>query len=129
MKRAVALALGLAGAALLGADDAERVADPPLCREVIERRGEQSEIEALTRAETERARAAHRAHRESQKLMRTTLGGGRGAIAHGALQKADAAERRRAEATREGKVLCYCRHRRGDPLREDCEALYPVVIP
>ena len=125
MTRTRLVALALVSALLLGAEpDPE---DPPLCREAIESRPEQSALEALADAEKQLAVEARRARREARKIMRETLGAG--AAARVQLPAYEAHARRESEARRDGKVLCYCRNRRGDPHRDDCELLYPVVIP
>ena len=108
----------------LGADpDPE---DPPLCVEAIARHPESTALEALAEEEKSLAAAARRARREARKLMRETLG--TGSAARAALPAYEKLAREEADAKRAGKVLCYCRERRGDPHREDCELLYPVVI-
>jgi len=101
--------------------------DPPLCREAIERHPDATALEALAEEEKQRAIVARRAQREARKIMRKTLGAGAAARVH--LPAYEAHARRESEARRDGKTLCYCRNRRGDPHRDDCELLYPVVIP
>ena len=100
--------------------------DPPLCREALARHPEATALEALAEEEKQRALEARKAQREARKVMRQTLGAG--AAARAQLPAYEALARKQAEAKRAGKVLCYCRERRGDPHREDCELLYPVVI-
>ncbi len=123
MKRALLL-LGVALPCLAAEPDPE---DPPLCREAIEARPEVGALEALAEAEKELAIDARRARNAARKIMRKTLGAG--AAARARLPTYEEQMRRESEARRDGKVLCYCRQRRGDPHREDCERLYPVVIP
>lgn len=101
--------------------------DPPPCREAIARHPDATALEALAAEEERVATEARHARREGRKVMRKTLGAGVGAKAQ--LPVFDALARRDSEARRVGKILCYCRLRRGDPYREDCELLYPAVIP
>ena len=91
--------------------------NPPICR---------AALEALAQAEQESVKRAKALLREGKKLMRATLGGGRSA--RNQLPAFDAIAAREVEARAEGRVLCFCRKRRGDPHRQDCEALYPVKI-
>ena len=100
--------------------------DPPLCREALARHPEATALEALAEEEKRLARLARVARREARKLMRETLG--IGAAARAKLPAYEALAVRESEAKRAGKALCYCRQRRGDPHRQDCELLYPVVI-
>jgi hypothetical protein len=100
--------------------------DPPPCRAAIEAHPEQTALAALAEEEKRLAAEARRARREARKLMRETLGAG--AAARAKLPAYEALMAREADARRAGKSLCYCRKRRGDPYREDCERLYPVVI-
>jgi hypothetical protein len=58
--------------------------------------------------------------------MRAAMG--TGTAARASLPEYEALTARASDARRAGKSLCYCRHRRGDPHREDCEILYPMVI-
>jgi hypothetical protein len=123
--RRTGLAILLAAAlGALGADPAPE--DPPLCREAIELHPDASALEALSREEARQAEIARDARREARKLMRETLGAGSSGAAQ--LPAYEALSRRESEARRDGKVLCYCRERRADPHREDCELLYPAVI-
>lgn len=121
------LALSLAATALLCLGAEPDPEDPPLCAAAIARRPDATALEALGAAEKQLAREAREARREARKLMRQTLGAG--AAARATLPAYEALARKEGEAKRAGKVLCYCRERRGDPYREDCELLYPVVIP
>ncbi|MGH0028235.1 MAG: hypothetical protein ACQGVC_00465 [Myxococcota bacterium] len=119
---ALLVLLGSTGAA--GAEpDPE---DPPLCRQAIETRPDTTALEALADEEKRLATEARRARRAARKVMRETLGAGAGARAK--LPEYEAHVAREAEAKRRGKVLCYCRERRGDPHRQDCELLDPMVI-
>ena len=101
--------------------------DPPLCREALARHPKATALEALTEEEKRLATLARRARRDARNIMRKTLGVGAAAL--GELPAYEALARREAEARAAGKALCYCRERRGDPHREDCELLYPAVIP
>jgi hypothetical protein len=101
--------------------------DPPLCREALARHPEASALEALAEEEKRLAVEARGLRREARRVMRQTLGAG--AAARAQLPAYEALSRRESEAKRAGKTLCYCRQRRGDPHREDCELLYPAVIP
>ncbi len=100
--------------------------DPPLCREALARHPEATALEALAEEEKHLATLARRARRDARKIMRKTLGVGAAAL--GQLPAYEALAHKEAEARATGKVLCYCRERRGDPHREDCELLYPAVI-
>jgi hypothetical protein len=100
--------------------------DPPVCRAALEARPDEAPLEALAHAEQAALRRAKARQREGKKLMRETLGGGRSA--RNRLPAFDAIAVREAEARAEGRSLCFCRKRRGDPHRQDCEALYPVKI-
>jgi hypothetical protein len=122
-RRHLALLL-LAALPALGAEPAPE--DPPLCREALALHPDASALEALTREEARQAEIARDARREARKLMRETLGAGAAGAAQ--LPAYEALARRESEAKRDGKVLCYCRERRGDPHRDDCELLYPAVI-
>ncbi len=110
---------------LLGAEP--EADDPPVCREALARHPEATALEALAEEEKELAVAARRARRDARKIMRETLGVGAAAL--GRLPAYEALARKESEARAAGKALCYCRERRGDPHREDCELLYPAVIP
>lgn len=123
MRRRLRLA-GLALALLAATPDPE---DPPLCREALEARPQKSALEALAGEEQRLADEARTAAREARQLMRKSLGAG--AEGRALLPDYEAAMRRQDEAKRRGKVICLCRERRRDPHREDCELLYPVVIP
>ena len=101
--------------------------DPPLCREALARHPEATALEALAEEEKRLAIEARGLRREARKLMRQTLGAGVAARAQ--LPAYEALSRKESGAKRAGKTLCYCRQRRGDPHREDCELLYPAVIP
>jgi hypothetical protein len=101
--------------------------DPPLCQQAIAAKPEKPPLDALAAAEQDAAMRASRAGREAAKQMRAHIGDG----PQGALGASDTAERllrQQADARREGKVLCHCRQRRGDPDREDCEFLYPEKL-
>jgi hypothetical protein len=113
-----------AAVSALAADPAPE--DPPLCREALALHPDAGALEALSREEARQAEIARDARREARKLMRETLGAGAAGAAQ--LPTYEALARREAEAKRDGKVLCYCRERRGDPHRDDCELLYPAVI-
>lgn len=127
MSRALASVLAglvLASAAPAAEPDPD---DPPLCRAAIEARPGMSALEALGREEKRLAAQARSARREARKLMRDTLGAGAGARA--VLPAYEAWMARESDARRAGKSICHCRERRNDPLRDDCERLYPVVLP
>ena len=109
---------------LLGA--APEPDDPSVCREALARHPEATALEALAEQEKRFAALARRARRDARKIMRATLGVG--AAARGQLPAYEELARRESEARAIGKALCYCRNRRGDPHREDCELLYPAVI-
>ena len=100
--------------------------DPPVCREALARHPEATALEALAEEEANIAGEARRARRDARKIMRKTLGAG--AAGRIQLPAYEALAHKDAEARRAGKILCYCRERRGDPHREDCVLLYPVVI-
>lgn len=100
--------------------------DPPLCREAIAAHPEATALEALAEEEKRLALEGIRAKREARNLMRKNLGVGRAAAR--SLPEYEALMARESDARRAGKSLCYCRKRRGDPHREDCEILYPMVI-
>ncbi len=98
--------------------------DPPPCRDALAASPELPALRALEQAEQQAARRAREARRAAQKLLRKNIGvGARAGLA--GVDAADALLRQEADARREGKVLCHCRERRGDPNREDCEFLYP----
>jgi hypothetical protein len=102
--------------------------DPPLCRDALAAQPQQSALDALARAEEGAARRGRAARAQARTLMRKHLGAGQ----RDGLAASDAAEallRQAADASREGKVLCHCRQRRGDTNRQDCEALYPEKLP
>jgi len=121
---ALAAALGIAlQAAPLHAEE-PRPEDPPLCRAALAASPELPAQAALERAEQQAAKRAREARRAAQKLLRGNLGAGAEAGLAGA-DAADALLRQEADARRQGKALCHCRQRRGDPNREDCEFLYP----
>jgi hypothetical protein len=102
--------------------------DPPRCREALAAHPEDDALEALARAEADAATSARKARAEARRILRKHIGTGeQGGLA--ATEAADAQLRRAAELRREGKVLCHCRQRRGDPDREDCEFLYPEKLP
>jgi hypothetical protein len=128
--RAAGAWLALAAALWIGAQAAALRAeeplpeDPPLCRDALAASPELPAQAALERAEQQASKRAREARRAAQKLLRGNLGAG----AQGGLAGADAADallRQEADARRQGKALCHCRQRRGDPNREDCEFLYP----
>jgi hypothetical protein len=119
--------LALAAAALLSLGAEPDPEDPRLCIEAIERHPDATALAALAEEEKRLAVEARRLRREARKLMRGTLGAGPEARAQ--LPAYEALSRREAEAQRDGRVLCFCRQRRGDPHREDCQLLYPVVLP
>lgn len=100
--------------------------DPPVCREALARHPDATALEALAEEEKRVAREARTAQRRARKLMHDHLGTGSAVALR--LPEYDALTRRVSEAKRVGKALCYCRERRGDPHREDCERLYPEVI-
>jgi hypothetical protein len=104
---------------------AEPVAgDPPLCQQALMEHPEEAPLAALASAEQDAAQRAAHAGREAAKILRKQIGAGpEGGLS--ATTAADALLRHQAEARREGKVLCHCRQRRGDPDRSDCEFLYP----
>jgi hypothetical protein len=124
VKRPLLALLALAALPALAADPAPE--DPPLCREALELHPDVDALEALSLEEARQAGIARDARREARKLMRETLGAGAAGAAQ--LPAYEALSRRESEARRDGKVLCYCRERRGDPHRDDCELLYPAVI-
>lgn len=124
MTRARVCGLLLAALLAIGAEPAPE--DPPLCVEALALHPDAGALEALAREEARLAEVARDARREARKLMRQTLGAGAAGAAQ--LPAYEALSRRESEARRDGKVLCYCRERRGDPYREDCELLYPAVI-
>lgn len=125
--KARALRFGLIVTALFALGAEPDPEDPPLCREALERQPDATALEALAEEEKQLAALARKARREARKLMRGTLGAG--AAARAQLPAYEALAREESEAKRAGKTLCYCRQRRGDPHREDCELLYPAVIP
>lgn len=125
MRAAGRLGLALL-AALAGLGAAPDPEDPPLCREALAARPDAEALVALAREEQRLAEEARRAARQARKLMRQNLGAG--AEARAVLPEYEALMRRQQEAKRRGKVICLCRERRGDPHREDCELLYPVVL-
>lgn len=101
--------------------------DPPLCQEALIEHPGEAPLAALARAEQDAAQRAANAGREAAKILRKQIG----ADTEGGLSAATSAElllRHQADARREGKVLCHCRQRRGDPDREDCEFLYPEKL-
>jgi hypothetical protein len=101
--------------------------DPPLCQEALMEHPEDPPLAALARAEQEAAQRAANAGREAAKILRKQIGGGpEGGLS--ATTAADALLRHQAEERRDGKVLCHCRQRRGDPDRTDCEFLYPEKL-
>jgi len=100
--------------------------DPPLCREALARHPDATALEALAEEEKRMSKEARDAKREARKLMRETLGAG--AAARARLPAYEALAARESQARAAGKALCYCRERRGDPHRQDCELLYPMVI-
>lgn len=118
---------GLLALALLLLAAKPEADDPPLCREALARHPEATALEALAEEEKQLATLARRARRDARNIMRKTLGVGAAAL--GELPAYEALARREAEARAAGKALCFCRERRGDPHREDCELLYPAVIP
>jgi hypothetical protein len=123
---ALVAAHALAAAAARAAEPAPE--DPPPCRDALAAHPDESALAALARAEDDVAARARKARVEAQKILRGHLGDG----AQGGLAGSDRAEpllRRADELRRAGKVLCHCRQRRGDPLREDCEFLYPERLP
>jgi hypothetical protein len=126
---AALLMLGLVAPAARAEPNAEPTPpsdDPPVCRAALEARPDAPALDALVQAEQEALRRAKARQREGKKLMRETLGGGRSARHR--LPAFDAIAAKEADARAEGRALCFCRKRRGDPHRQDCEALYPVKI-
>jgi len=121
---ALAAALGIAAAAALLRAEEPLPEDPPLCREALAASPNLAAVPALERAEQQAARRAREARRAAQKLLRGNLGAGAQAGLAGT-DAADALLRQEGDARREGKTLCHCRQRRGDPNRADCEYLYP----
>jgi len=122
---AVALALTAAPRGRAGEPSPD---DPPLCREAIAARPDESALDALAHAEEDLASRARRANAEAQRIIRKHIGDGE----QGGLAATDAAEpllRRASELRKAGKLICHCRQRRGDPQREDCEYLYPEKLP
>lgn len=122
------LAFGVCASQAAGEPNAERAVpeDPPVCRAAFDARPDDSALDALSHAEKQALRRAKAHRREGKKLMRETLGGGPSARKR--LPAFDAIAAREAEARADGRALCFCRKRRGDPYRQDCEALYPVKI-
>lgn len=102
--------------------------DPPLCREAILAEPSRSALDALARAEEATSRRAREATAAARRVMHKNIGGGpQEGLA--AADEADALLRQAADARRDGRALCLCRERRGDPDREDCEYLYPEPLP
>ena len=123
--------LALALAALVAAPPARAADasadDPPLCREAIAGRPDESALDALAHAEEDLASRARKANAEAQRVVHKHIGDGE----TGGLAAADAAGpllRQAAELRKAGKAICHCRQRRGDPQRADCEYLYPEKL-
>jgi hypothetical protein len=132
MRRSSGVALAIAALALAAAPRLRAAEpspdDPPLCREALAARPDESALDALARAEEDLASRARKARAEAQRIMRKHIGDGE----QGGLAGADAIEpllRRASELRRAGKAICHCRQRRGDPQRTDCEYLYPEKLP
>lgn len=121
---ALAAALGIAAQVAPLRAEEPLPEDPPLCCAALAASPELPALAALERAEQQAAKRGREARRAAQQLLRGNLGAGAQAGLAGA-DAADALLRQAADARREGKVLCHCRQRRGDPNREDCEFLYP----
>lgn len=100
--------------------------DPALCSAALEAKPDAAPLEALAQAESAAVRRAKAHRREGKKLMKETLGGGR--RARGQLPAFDAIARQEAEAMADARTLCFCRERRDDPHRANCDTLYPVKI-
>ncbi len=121
----IGLALGIAFAAM-ASESASSADDPPLCRAALEARPDSAPLAALADAESKAVRRAKAHRREGKKRMKSTLGSGR--QARGQLPAFDALARKEAEAMAEARTLCFCRERRDDPHRSNCDTLYPVRI-
>ena len=102
--------------------------DPPLCRAAIEAQPDPSALETLAAAEKDAYQRAREASRAAKRASKHTLGGGNTGANRGHVMAAGEAVRVSGIARREAKTYCYCRQRRGDPYREDCEQLYPEVL-
>ena len=121
------LALLMAAALMLVAGEVAPD-DPPLCRAAIEAQPDESALEALAVAEKDSVRRAREATRAARKASKRTMGVANPGAIRGLVMSAGEAARVAGLARREAKTHCYCRQRRGDPYREDCEQLYPEVI-
>ncbi|HVN39756.1 MAG TPA: hypothetical protein VMW19_16460 [Myxococcota bacterium] len=130
--RVVAAAILTSAALSLAAAPRARAAepssdDPPLCREALATRPDESALDALAHAEEDLASRARKANAEAQRIVHAHIGDGeRGGLA--AVGASEPLLSQAAELRKAGKVICHCRQRRGDPLREDCEYLYPEKL-
>ncbi len=97
-----------------------------LCREIISGSSEPP-LEALRLAENERWRAARTASRQGRKQLKGVMGAGPSAAGRGAGSELARIQDRYHRAVHEARVICDCRQRRGDPLREDCEAAFRAL--
>jgi hypothetical protein len=100
--------------------------EPALCREVIAAHPGEP-LEALRKAEMERMQRVRSAWRRGKHVLWDSLGMGATEhtrrLAH-AFGRASEEHRR---ALYEARVICGCRERRGDPYREDCDALFRLA--
>lgn len=104
--------------------------DPPICVRAIEARPEATALEALEAAEQEANRMARRLSSDARRASKKTLGGSAGSTAvRKLMREADEAREQSVRAKQDAKRFCYCRQRRDDPHREDCERLYPLPLP
>lgn len=111
----------------VGSDEGDPVAatasEPELCREIVAASPEEPLV-ALRHAEERRWRDARAASRRGRKGLRATLGGGPSLAGPGVTAEIARQQELYRRAVHEARVLCECRERRGDPLREDCEAAF-----
>ncbi|MCZ6783761.1 MAG: hypothetical protein O7G30_10685 [Proteobacteria bacterium] len=101
-------------------------ADPPepaICQAAIAAQPHDP-LAALQRAEVARWQAARTASRQGRHLMRQTMGGGTSLATRRLANQIAQAQDAYRVAVQQARVLCGCRERRGDPYREDCDALF-----
>jgi hypothetical protein len=123
---ATLLVVGLAAGRAAAARGEPEPAEPALCREALAAHPEKTPVQALRAEEAARWQRARRAAREGRRSLNRAIGAGDAAGARVIAGEFHGATEAHREALREGRILCGCRARRGDPDDADCERLYPL---
>jgi hypothetical protein len=114
-----------AGAAEPAAPEPEAL-EPELCRDALAAHPDETPLRALRTEEAARWQRARRAAREGRKALGRGIGAGDAGGARVIAGEFHGATEAHRQALREGRILCGCRARRGDPDGADCDRLYPL---